>query len=228
MKLITSLVLALIASLTLALASSAAAGEVAWTGDYDPEEEKVATLPGAEDQTHITGAGPIAWTWFNIIHGPCETDSTGAIWNGSEMGEGAITGFTISGPCATNIPGCTVTAVHSSASEESPWPITLTETDTVDISNITYTSTYTGANCAVAGLPPQVSITGTAVGKLQNSETEDGRMSVCINLNFYSDPALTVEFEGEHTSLPISVNLTGIFCIDREEADLTFEHSEEE
>ncbi len=48
--------------------------------------------------------------------GPCNTSGSGSAWNGSEMGEGQITSFTIQTPCATNLPGCTIVKATASAS----------------------------------------------------------------------------------------------------------------
>jgi hypothetical protein len=207
-----------------AFAAPAAQAEVWWTEGGNTESGE--TLPGAANPTEITGTGQITSTSSSgLVSGPCETHSAGTAWNGSTMGEGAITSFTITTPCATNIPGCEVSTASTSATTVNPMGVTLTTTDTVDITNVTFTNHYQGASCGVAGVPTFVSATGTVTGTLENSETEDGRMSVCVNLNNHTDD-LTVENPGSGEHLPITVNLSGRLCIDRTDADITFEHRE--
>lgn len=180
-----------------------------WVSEGNTEEGT--TLPSEEEAVAIEGEGAINNTSATgLVTGPCETAGSGSVWNDETMGEGQFTSFTIVTPCETNIPGCSVITATANASNETPWPITLTTTDTIDIYNVTLTNHYAGAGCEAAGVPTFASMTGTLTGTLENDEGPSGQMIVCINLNNHLDD-LKVEVSGSH--VPVPVNLTGSFCI---------------
>ncbi len=209
-----------------------AQANVFWTSDGNTEQGT--TLPNEEEPTVIQGRGPITSTSESgLVSGACNTSGSGMVWNGSEteMGEGQVTDFNITTPCATNVPSCTLVNATASAEPENAWPVTLTTTDTVDIYNVTFTNTYEGAGCALAGVPHQVSATGTVTGTLENintriDEQQPFYMAVRVNLNNHVDD-MEVEVGGKHVG--VGVDLQGSFIIERpEQLDLTFEHKEEE
>ncbi|MFA4928437.1 MAG: hypothetical protein WC558_07965 [Patulibacter sp.] len=94
----------------------------------------------------------------------CTVTATLSLNNGGtapNQARGSVTSFLLGAPaggtCTTTVPNCTVTAVATSL----PWNIATTGTN-VTIGPVSFTNTYSGVGCSLAGVP--VSATGSITG----------------------------------------------------------------
>jgi len=160
-----------------------------------------ATLLG-EAQLHM--AGELSWKSGALTSGPCAVTFEGVAKNEKEMAAGQLeSGESLSHPCPTNLPGCTVTPDFANFN----WAITgvtVTGELGLEIRSVTSTATYPAFCQSTYGLPKEVSTTGTATGLVEANEE-------CISFEGHQDD-LFIEVGGQHTGN--KVDLEGVLCIE--------------
>jgi hypothetical protein len=117
----------------------------------------------------IEGSGELTSTsQTGLVTGPAPVSFTAEV----EGSAGEVTSFVINegkGGIPTNVPGCTAQGTTAALN----WGASLATPDTMTIEDVTFVNHYTGASCAVAGVPPSVPVAGDVTLTVTSGNSAD-------------------------------------------------------
>jgi hypothetical protein len=165
MNLKKMLLLASMALAAMAFGAPAAQANIDWN--------KTGTIEGTGELSSLSETG--------LTTGPAEVHFVGNVVKGSTTAE--ITAFEITtGPngIPTNVPGCHAEG-HASGF---PWVVHLETPDTMTITDVTFTNTYTAPAGQECVLPPAVPVDGDVTLTVEKNEAGQAR---CADAEPYKD-----------------------------------------
>jgi len=157
-----ALLIGIVFSAIVMAAPAAAQAGPEW---YEVPETTIGNVTEAKEFN--TEVIQLRFTFNGFVSGYCLLSAHGFVWNGEEMGNGAIDQFFGNEECGTSVPFCKVEKISSSASAEVPWNLTLVGANEVELQNITLTYHYTPGCKAFLGTTT-VSIAGNLSGPFNN------------------------------------------------------------
>jgi hypothetical protein len=116
-----------------------------------------------EEEIKVNVDGALTFTAGPYRFNCNELAFDGAIRNGEEKAEGEIDSL-VEGPCASNLPGCTVEPLSA---QELSWPMAVNSATSVDWGNVKLKFDFS-PTCLMYALPPEFFVGGTLEGAWDN------------------------------------------------------------